>query len=80
MPGLEAEGTKGMGGRRLMCSAGTVRISWEDIKDEEEEDFRCPICLIYKALQLYTVLFHKSHFILNKKPQKQVLALPFYRY
>ena len=26
-----------MGGRRLTCPAGMERISWEDIKDEDED-------------------------------------------
>lgn len=28
---------KSLGGRRLTCPAGMERISWEDIKDEDED-------------------------------------------
>lgn len=58
-----------MGGRRLTCPVGMERISWEDIKDADEENLNAEYIHSYKSLQLYTVVLHKFHFILNNRPQ-----------
>lgn len=51
----EAEGAKGLGDRRLMCSTSLEKIIWEDIK--YEDDLKCLIYLDVQILQLYTVLY-----------------------
>lgn len=48
---------------------GMERISWEDIKDADEENLNAEYIHSYKSLQLYTVVLHKFHFILNNRPQ-----------